>query len=121
MALNLPEKNQMFGSYKKRNISYKRIDKCTSWNENKEKEIYEDILGKEILSPKRERKILQTLLWIFTCSYNTTIAFLYLIPYYVQQIWKVIFYGMPQFRKGIRITIFIVLFSNRLYLLDGIC
>ena len=30
----------------------------------------------------KEREILETLLWIFTCSYNTPIAFLYIIPYY---------------------------------------
>ena len=46
------------------------------------KKILEDILGKKILSRKREKKeILETLLWIFNCSYNTTITFLYIIPY----------------------------------------
>ena len=35
---------------------------------------------------EKERKNLETLLWIFTCSYNTTIAFLYIISYYSQQI-----------------------------------
>ena len=59
---------------------------------NEENEIFEDILGKEIYHKnEKEREILETLLWIFTCSYNTTIAFLYIIPYYTQQIWKIIF------------------------------
>ena len=56
---------------------------------------------------EKERDILETLLWIFICSYNTTIAFLYIIPYYSQQIWKIIVYGRPQFRKGMKITVFI--------------
>ena len=54
---------------------------------NEEKEIYEDILGKEILSQKPERKgTFRNVVWIFICSFNTTIAFLYVIPYYSQQI-----------------------------------
>ena len=28
---------------------------------------------------EKERKILETLLWIFNCRFNTTIAFLYII------------------------------------------
>ena len=47
---------------------------------NEEKEIYEDILGKE---QKQERKgDFRNVVRIVTCSYNTTIAFLYIIPYY---------------------------------------
>ena len=57
------------------------MDECICWNKaNEEKEIYEDILGKEILARKWERK--GDLLKIFTCSYNLTTAFLYIIPYY---------------------------------------
>ena len=40
---------------------------------NEEKEIYEYIWT-------------ETLLWIFTCSYSTIIAFIYILPYYSQQI-----------------------------------
>ena len=29
---------------------------------------------------EKEREILKTLLWIYTCSHNTTITFLYMIP-----------------------------------------
>ena len=55
------------------------MDECICWNKaNEEKEIYEDILGKEILARKWERK--GDLLKIFTCSYNLTTAFLYIIP-----------------------------------------
>ena len=62
MALNLHQKNQMFGALRKRNISYKSMNECICWNEkNEEKEIYEDILGQEILARKREkREILKT-------------------------------------------------------------
>ena len=45
---------------------------------NEEKEIFEDILSKEILSRKRQRKRDFTkvvMLWVFTFSYNTAIAF----------------------------------------------
>ena len=35
---------------------------------------------------EKESEILKTLLWIFTCSYNTTLAFLYIITYYSQEI-----------------------------------
>ena len=56
---------------------------------------------------EKEREILDTLLWIFTSSFNIAIAFLYIMPYYSQQIWKIIFYGKPHFRKGMKITVFI--------------
>ena len=45
---------------------------------NEEKEILKDILSKEILSRKRQRKRDFTkvvMLWIFTFSYNAAIAF----------------------------------------------
>ena len=75
---------------------------------NEEKEIYEDIwVRKFYYKSEKERKILETLLWIFTCSHNTTIVFLYIIPYYSQQIWKIIFYGRPRLCKGTKITVFI--------------
>ena len=50
---------------------------------NEGKEIYENILGKEILSRKRERKgdfgnVVMDL------HFNTNTAFLYIIPYYSQ-------------------------------------
>ena len=35
---------------------------------------------------EKKRKILETLLWIFTCNYSTATAFLYIIPYYSQKI-----------------------------------
>ena len=54
---------------------------------NEEKEIYEDIwVTKFYHKNEKEREILEALLWIFTCNYNITIAFLYKIPYYSQQI-----------------------------------
>ena len=54
---------------------------------NEVKELSEDILGKRTLSRKRERKEdLETLLWIFTCSYTTNTAFLYIISHHSQQI-----------------------------------
>ena len=37
---------------------------------------------------EKEREILKTLLWIFTFIYNAAIDFLYIIPYYSQQIQK---------------------------------
>ena len=56
---------------------------------------------------EKESEILKTVLWIFTCSYNTTLAFVYIITYYSQEIWKIIFFARPQFRKGMKITVFI--------------
>ena len=54
---------------------------------NEEKEIYEIIwVRKFYLKNEKEREVLETLIWIFTCSHNVTIAaFLYIIPYYCQQ------------------------------------
>ena len=46
---------------------------------NEEKEIFKDVLRKEILSRKRQRKRdfrKVVMLWIFTFSYNTATAFL---------------------------------------------
>ena len=41
----------------KRNISNKNMDECICWKKtNEEKEIYEDILGKEIISRNQERE-----------------------------------------------------------------
>ena len=54
-----------------------------------------------------ERETFRNVVWIFICSFNTTIAFLYVIPYYSQQIWKIIFYDRPQICKGMKITVFI--------------
>ena len=54
---------------------------------------------------EKERKILETLLWIFNCRFNTTIAFLYIITPVNMK--KKNFYGRPQFRKGMKITVFI--------------
>ena len=56
---------------------------------------------------EKEREILKTLLWIFTFIYNAAIDFLYIIPYYSQQIQKIIFYGTTQFFEGMEITFFI--------------
>ena len=57
-----------------------------------EKEIYEDIWVRKFYHEnEKEREILETLLWIFNCSYNTTIAFLYVITHYYEQIWKIVF------------------------------
>ena len=95
---------------KKRNISYKSMDECICW---KRKQMKKKISSKIFWVMKfyheneKEREILETLLWIFTCSYNAAIAFLYIIPYYIQKIWKIIFYGRPQFCKGMKITVFI--------------
>ena len=76
---------------------------------NEEKEIYVKILwgSKFYHKNEKERAILQTLSWIFTFSYNTTIAFLYIISYYSQQIWKIISHGRPQLHKGMEIPVFI--------------
>ena len=54
---------------------------------NEEKDIYEVIwVRKFYLKNEKEREVLETLLWIFTHSYNVTIAaFLYIIPYYFQK------------------------------------
>ena len=72
---------------------------------------------------EKEREILKTLLWIFTFSYNTTIAFLYVIPYYFQKIRKIIFYGRPQSRKGVKIKAFIKnkIICIRLFTLNFFC
>ena len=52
-----------------------------------EKEIYEDIWVRKFYHEnKKERGTLDTLLWIFNYSYNTTIAFLYVIKHYYGQI-----------------------------------
>ena len=56
---------------------------------------------------QKESDILETLLWIYICSYNTTIVFLHIIPYYSQQIWKILFYRGLQCRIGLKITVFI--------------
>ena len=56
---------------------------------------------------RKGQKTLETLLWIFTCSYNKTVAFLFIMPYFSQQIWKTIFYGRPHFHKGMKMTAFI--------------
>ena len=63
---------------------------------NEEKEIYEDILGKKILPRKRKREILETLL----CYGSSLVAT-------IQQMRKIIFYSRPQFRKEMKITVFI--------------
>ena len=68
---------------------------------------------------EKEREILETFLWIFTYSYNMTLAFLNIIPCYSQQIWRIIFYGRPQFREGMQIKVFIknkIIYIHRLTL-----
>ena len=96
---------------KKRNIFFIKVWKKISaeTTRNEEKEIYKYILGKEIYEKAREkeREVLGTFLWILTCSYNTTIDFLYIVPYYSQQIWKTFSYGSFKFRKRMKITVFI--------------
>ena len=56
---------------------------------------------------RKDKKTLETLLWIFISSYKKTVAFLFIMPYFSQQIWKTIFYGRPHFHKGMKITAFI--------------
>ena len=94
---------------KKRNIFFIKVWKKISaeTTRNEEKEIYKYILGKEIYEKVREkeREVLGTFLWILTCSYNTTIDFLYIVPYYSQQIWKTFSYGSSKFCKRMKITV----------------
>ena len=46
---------------------------------------------------EKERQILETLLWMCTSSYNTTIAFLYIIPCYSQDFLQEQSYLYPSF------------------------
>ena len=46
---------------------------------------------------EKERGILETLLWMCTSSYNTTIAFLYIIPCYSQDLLQEQSYLYPSF------------------------
>ena len=73
---------------------------------NEEKEIYEDILGKEIVSWKWERKedfrnVVMDLQ--LSLQYNYSFS----LYNYSSKYEKKNFYGRPQFRKGMKITVFI--------------
>ena len=95
MALNLQQKNEMFGAYKNEIYLMKTcMNVFAEMKANEEKEIYEKFLVRKFYHKnEKEREISETLLWIFTYSYNTTITFLNIIPCYLQQMCRIkVFY-----------------------------
>ena len=77
---------------------------------NEEKEIYEKFLVRKFYHKnEKEREISETLLWIFTYSYNTAITFLNIIPCYSQQMCRIkVFYQNQSILSKTKLFISIV-------------